>query len=284
MRRSIGALFVCLTTFASAQAADVFDRQTTKDLQKYLEAATPVAQFTLNDSAKVRTLGPTISNPCILVKTDDGNYTKALVGWGLRKGPDKPTPVLLIERFVTYRGDRPDLTAAAGKDVMLFPGFGFNFDIGQVVPAGQGADVEFTAEQTLKPVGTSTLVLLSGTMLPPPEKTAKHDPAAQEGVVPEDFAGSWRVDADGRWKGEWELKVTDNDRITGTFVSDESQNRYEISGQFGATPHNIKLDVFLANTQMQVDGFLWTKDKSQLAGTITLTGRKFGFHAVRVKE
>jgi hypothetical protein len=27
---------------------------------------------------------------------------------------------------------------------------------------------------------------------------------------------------------------------------------------------------------------LWTKDKSQMAGTVTMTGRKFGFVATRV--
>ena len=79
-----------------------------------------------------------------------------------------------------------------------------------------------------------------------------------------------------------ELAVGESGRITGTFVSDDSQNRYEITGQPTATPHQLRLDVFLANTQMQVDAYLWTKDKSQLAGTVALTGRKFGFHAVRI--
>lgn len=267
----------------SAFAADVFDRHIAKDLKRALEQPA-VKELSLNDSAKLKRLAASVSSPCIVMKTDEGNYTKALIGWGLRKGADKPTPVLLIERFVTYRGDRPELTSATGHDVMLFPGFGFNFDIGQVVPAGQGADLEFTPEQSVKAVGDAAMVALNGSILPAPEKTEKHDPAANEAVVPQDFAGTWKVDVDGRWKGEWELTVSENGKVTGVFVTDELQNRYDITGQFGSTPHNLRVEVFLANTQMQVDGYLWTKDKSQLAGTVTMTNRKFGFHAVRAKE
>ena len=78
------------------------------------------------------------------------------------------------------------------------------------------------------------------------------------------------------------MKVTEGGRATGSFTSDESKNAYEVSGQTGGTPHNLKLEVFLANTQLSVDGYLWTKDKSQMAGTVTMTGRKFGFVATRV--
>ncbi|HET6426476.1 MAG TPA: hypothetical protein VFG20_22475, partial [Planctomycetaceae bacterium] len=261
-------------------AADVFDRHIAKDLKRALEQP-PVKELSLNDSAKLKRLAASVSSPCIVVKTDDGNYSKALIGWGLRKGGEKPTPVLLIERFVTYRGDRTELTSAAGKDVMLFPGFGFNFDIGQVVPAGQGADIEFTPEQAVKSVGDAVMIALNGSILPAAEKSDKHDPAANEAVVPLDFAGTWKVDVDGRWKGEWDLTVGENGKVTGVFVSDELQNRYDILGQFGSAPNNLRVEILLANAQMQVDGYLWTKDKSQIAGTVTMTNRKFGFHAVR---
>ncbi len=275
------SLLILATT--SLFAADVFDRHVSKDLKRALEQP-PLKELSLNDSAKLKRLAASVSSPCIIVKTDEGNYAKSLIGWGLRKGADKPVPVLLIERFVTYRGDRSDLTSAAGKDVMLFPGFGFNFDIGQVVPAGQGADIEFTTEQAVKSVGDAVMVALNGSILSPPDKTEKYDPTANEAVTAQDFAGAWRVDVDGRWKGEWDLTVTENGKITGVFVSDELQNRYDITGQLGSSPHNLKVEVFLANAQMQVDGYLWTKDKSQIAGTVMMTNRKFGFHAVRVKE
>ncbi|OYW14932.1 MAG: hypothetical protein B7Z55_15380 [Planctomycetales bacterium 12-60-4] len=151
-----------------------------------------------------------------------------------------------------------------------------------MVPVGQGADVEFTAEGAFKPVGEAVMTPISGSMLPPPDPAAKHDPSASENVVPADFAGVWKIDADGRWKGEWELTVDEADRVSGTFISEELQNRYEMLGQIGQSPHQLKLTITLANTQMVVDGYLWTKDKSTMAGTINLVGRKFGFVAHRV--
>lgn len=263
--------------------ADIFERQTASAVKQFLEKGDAVAEITLESSARLKPLSSTVSSPCLLVKTDEQNYAKVLVSWGLRKGAAKPTPVLLIERFATYRQDRQDLTAANGKDVMLFPGFSFNLDIGQVVPKGQGADIEFTDDAILKTVGDARMVPLNGSQLTS-DPTKKADPAAHDGVLPEDFAGSWKVNADGRWTGEWRLKVNESGHVTGTFVSDESRNTYDLSGQMGSAAHNMKLDVFLANAQLAVDAYLWTKDKSMMAGTVTLSGRKFGFMATRATD
>lgn len=275
------SLLVGLT--APGRASDVFDRHQLVDLKRGFDQAEPVIRLTLQDVARIKSLAPNISSPCIVVKTHDGNIAKALVGWGLRKRGEVKTPVVVLERFVTYRIDRPELTTAAGKDVMLFPGFGFSFDIGQVVPVDQGADLALTADGALEAVGDAKLVPLNGsqlTVMP----GARPDPLDHDGVLPRDFAGRWRVDADGRWKGEWELTIDDAERLAGTFVSDELQNRYEILGQLGGVPHLAKFTITLANAQMQVDAYLWTKDKSRMAGTITMVGRKFGFAAERLPE
>lgn len=277
---------VLLGICGSVTAADVFERHGAQLVKKLVEEGQAARQVTMNDAAKIRPLAPTIGSPCLVAKTDDGSYSKLLAGWGLKKGKgsEKPTPVLLIERYVTYRGDRLDLTSATGKDVMLFPGFGFNLDIGQVVPEGQGADILFTADGELVAADNAKLVILNGSQLPPADKTGRKDPNDHEGVLAEDFTGTWKLNADGRWLGEVTLKVAENGKATGSFTSDESKNAYDITGQTGAAPHNLKLDVFLANTQLSMDAYLWTKDKSQMAGTVTMTGRKFGFVATRVVE
>lgn len=278
------ALLVVLLASSITVGADLFDRQAASAVKQFIEKGKAVPEITIDESARLKPLSATLTTPCLLIKTDEGNYAKALVSWGLRKGPKKPTPVLLIERYVTYRQDRLDLTAATGKDVMLFPGFGFNFDIGQVVPKGQGEDIEFTEESALKSVGEAKIVAFDASQLPPTDTNKRHDPSDHEGVEPEDFTGTWKVDTDGRWTGEWQLKVNSAGRATGTFVSDESRNSYELSGQVAAVPNHLKLDVFLANTQMAVETYLWTKDKSKMAGTVTLSGRKFGFVATRVAD
>lgn len=264
--------------------ADVFDRQTASAVKQFIENGDAVREFGLESSAKLKPLSSAVGSPCLLIKTDEGNYAKVLVSWGLRKSAAKPIPILLIERFVTYRQDRPDLTAANGKDVMLFPGFGFNLDIGQVVPKGQGADIEFTEDSVLKSIGEARMIPLSGNQIPMADLTKKHDPSAHEGIVPDDFSSTWKVNADGRWLGEWQLTVSEGGHAKGVFISDESRNSYELSGQIGGAPNNLKMDVFLANTQMAVDAYLWTKDKSMMAGTVSLSGRKFGFVATRVSD
>jgi len=268
----------------TVEGADVFERHDAKLVKNLAEQGEALKLVTMADAAKLKPLAPTIGTPCFVVRTDEGGYSKVLAAWGLKKGKEseKPMPVLLIERYVTYRGDRIDLTSATGKDVMLFPGFGFNLDIGQVVPEGQGADLIFTADGELVPGERAKLVALNGSQLPPADKTARRDPNDHEGVVAEDFSGTWKLNADGRWLGELDLKVTDIGKATGSFTSEESKNSYDITGQTGSTPHNLKLEVFLANTQLSMDGYLWTKDKSQMAGTVTMTGRKFGFVATRV--
>lgn len=284
MPRLATACLLWISLSTAAFSADVFERHAAPLVKKLADEGTATKELAMADAAKLKPLSANIGSPCLILKTDGGNYTKALVSWGLKKGKgtDKPTQLLLIERYVSYRSERLDLTSAIGKDVMLFPGFGFDFDIGQVVPAGQGADIEFTAEAALVCATEAKLVVLNGSQLPPAEKTAKHDPSDHEGVVARDFTGTWKMNADGRWLGELDLKVNEAGRATGSFTSDESKNAYELSGQTGSTPHNLKLEVFLANTQLSVDGYLWTKDKSQMAGTVTMTGRKFGFVASRV--
>jgi hypothetical protein len=192
--------------------------------------------------------------------------------------------VLFIERYVTYDNDRPDLALASGKSVMLFPGFHFNFEIGQVVPAGQGGDVAFADDKKLRPVGAVQMFGLNGSVLPAAAPGEKHDPTAHEGVLPQDFSGVWQIDADGRWTGQWNLTVQDDGAVQGSYTSDESKSVYPVRGQVTGLPHRMTLDVELANTTQSFEAFLWTKDKSTMAGITMLAQRKFGFHARRLKE
>lgn len=288
MRRA--AMIVCLAwgcvAFAGGgplRAADLFDRHTFAVVRQATEKEAAIPQISLADAAKLKPLSASLSSPCLLIKTDEGNYTKALVSWGYRKGPEKPIPVLLIERFVTYRADRPDLTAASGKDVILFAGFQFNFDIGQVVPAGQGADVAFDGESVLKPLDGVKLTALRGSALPADPKAARSN-AASDQVAATDFAGTWKVNADGRWNGEWTIEVDEDGRASGKYLSDESKSSYDIAGLSGNAPHMMKLEIFLPAAQISADAYLWTTNRNYMAGTVSVSGRKFGFFAERVVD
>lgn len=274
------ALFGAAT--ASRVQADPFDDHTAYWLRQGIEAIQPREQLEMRDALSLDLIGKRILSPCIVVKTDEDNLTKALVTWGFRKHGDQQIPVVMIERYVTYRGDRPNLTTATGRDVMLFPGFQFNFDIGQVVPEGLGGDIACGDMGLLKPVGMAQLFGLNGPATPAPEPGSIPDPDSHEGVIPTDFAGAWDVHIDGRWDGRWELNV-DERQIFGKFLSKETASVYEVNGKVAGLPHNARLNIELANAAQTVDAYLWTKDKSAMAGTVTMNDRKLGFFALRIK-
>lgn len=277
-------LTLVVSALANPVAADVFDDHTAYWLRRATAEAEPLKSLSMRDALAVKPIGRGIGSPCIVVHTDDDNWTKALVTWGFRKGNDgSRVPVVLIERFVNYRGDRQTLTTAAGKDVMLFPGFGFNFDIGQVVPAGQGEDILCVDDGVLKPAEKAEFFVLDGPAIPEPDPSERPDPTSHTGVIPTDFAGSWKVRIDGRWEGVWELDVEER-RVFGRFLSDETKSVYEISGKIAALPHNAKLNIDLANASQSIDAFLWTKDKSAMAGVMVMADRKLGFYATRIKS
>ncbi len=262
-------------------AADVFDKHTSDVLQKAVQKQQPLKQLSMDVAGRLKTLSPKMSAPCIVMKTNDGGWAKAMIGWGFRKGTDKPIPVLVLERFVTYRSDRTSVTTAAGREVMLFAGFSFDLDIGQVVPEGQGGDVRLDATGVIHAIDKSEIYTLDGSQLTEDPDDVEPDPNDHEGVLPRDFGGSWTVDVDGRWKGELDLVIDDAGRASGTYRSDESQSVYDVTGRVSGLPHRIRLNLQLDNATQTFDAYLWTKDKSALAGTATLAERTFGFYALR---
>ncbi len=283
VRRLAVGTTLLLGLSAPVDAADAFDRHTSEYLQQVAAQAKPLPRLTMDAAANLKTLAPKIGSPCIVVRTNEGNWTKALLGWGFRKGPDKPIPVLVIERFVTYRSDRTNSTTASGKDIMVFAGFSFDFDIGQVVPAEYGGDIRLDEAGVLLPLPKAELFGMDGSQLPPSEMEAL-DPNDHDGVLPRDFSGTWKVNVDGRWKGELELLMDDAGKATGTYRSDESKSSYEVTGRVSGAPHRLRLQVQLDNATQTFDAYLWTTDKSAMAGTANLAERTFGFKAARIVE
>lgn len=275
---------VCLVVLGSslASAGDLFDQHSLAELKLATKESPALTELSSATAAKWQPLSAKIGSPCLIVQTNDGHWSKALLSWGQRKvkGRENPMPVLVLERFVTYRGDREGQTTTNGKEVMLFAGHSFSFDIGQVVPSGSGADIEFTEAGIVKPVGDAKLFGLNGSRLPAAD-AAKPNPNDHEGVLPRDFAGTWKVSIDGRWTGVWEINVDEQRTVLGKFVSDDTKSRYDLYGKVSNVPHQARLEIDLANSQISVDALLFTTDKSTMGGTATLAGRKFAFVATR---
>jgi hypothetical protein len=223
----------------------------------------------------------------LMAATDQGNLARLLVAPALRRVPGsdrEPVPVLVVERFDTF--DAADLATrrARGRDLILFDGFQLDLDSGQVVPDEQGGDVQFRARGENGPrlAALSKAKLYTLSKLPPLETAGQGRPAPGRSVLAGDFAGRYRLFANGQWSGTLDLKVDDGGRVSGRFRSDSSGTAYPVSGQVAAEiPHKVSFRVQYPRTQQDFEGFLWTEGKGAMAGTLSMLDRAYGFFAIR---
>jgi hypothetical protein len=281
---SLLLFLVSLHFVGSSIQADVFDRHTSDYLRKVADDSDGLTEISLTDLHKLQPLSKTETTPVAVFKTSEGNWTKAAVTWAFRRTDDGLLPILTIERFVTYRNDFSDVAKAAGDNIMLFEGFAYDFDIGQVVPAEQGGDIKFTGNKSIETLNGTKLWGLDGSQLPDEKDGEAPDPTDHAGVLPTDFGGIWKVSIDGRWSGTMRLKIDKGRMLAGTFISDDTKSTYEVFGRVASPPQHARLTIQLENAQQDVECYLWTTDKSAMAGTSSLAGQTFGFYATREKE
>jgi hypothetical protein len=229
----------------------------------------------------------------LVVTTDQGNPARLLVSPAFRKAPARrdeaepaaaPVPVLVFERFDTFESGNLGTRLAHGKELILFDGFQLDLDSGQVVPPGQGGDLQFRVEEGKGPrlyaVGGARLYSLTKPL--PGVKNAVSRPTIGRGVLPSDFRGRYHLYANGQWSGLLELKVDGAGMVSGRFRSDLNGTAYPVTGKVSAeVPHRISFTVKYPRTEQEFEGLLWTEGKGALAGTLTMLGRVYGFFAVR---
>src|SRR5205807_620722 len=105
-------------------------------------------------------------------------------------------------------------------------------------------------------------------------------PSPGRTVIPADFAGRFRLFADGRWTGLLELQVASDRQVTGRFRSEANGTSYPVTGQVSAeTPHKLVFTVKFPRSAQAYEAYLWTEGKTALAGTFTMLDRTFGFFA-----
>ncbi len=219
----------------------------------------------------------------LIVKTDQGNWAKMELDWGYRLGPKGLLRVLMLVRFQTYRAGQPQQVLARGSQRMLFSGFEFDLDLGQVVPAGLGGDVRFTSQGRLEPAAGAVLYPWQQSALPPANPD-QYDPLDHPEVRVRDFQGTWLLDADGRRRGRLELTVDQRGSVQGRFVSQQTGTAFEAIGKVqAATPHRLRLLIKFANSEQMFDLYLWTAGKQTMAGTTELQGQRYGVVARRIK-
>lgn len=280
--------------FFSFVHADSFDQYTNQILVKVPTAVgvQKIKKLTPELMVEHSRALPAISGTFLVVKTNDGKLSKLLVQAAQQKiksdGDEvKTVPILLIERFVTYREGEERTIDAQGRMVRLFGGFHFDLDMGQVVPTSLGGDLKLVVkgdESYVEPVGKAEIYLVTKHLK---EATPKKQTRPQVGEAFEAryFNGSYKLYDDGRRSGTLHLKVGDKNEVSGFYYSGKDGQKYEVAGKVGTNPnHSIQFRIMFPKSVQFYQGLMFTGDGAAIVGTSRLQERETGFYAVRADE
>jgi hypothetical protein len=287
-----------LALIPSIALADDFDRLEGRTLAAIPEGTGAEARdgLTLTDLLALPNVLDGVRSPVVVVETDQGNPSRVLLAPGFWSPPpregddpeDRPEPVaiLILERFATFEGGggaAPD-RLAQGRNVVLFDGFRFDLDSGQVVPEGQGGDLAFVRDEAdgearLEAVGGASLFVLTG----PPAFAgpAPGVPSPGRSIEPTDYAGRFRLFADGSQTGTLDLAV-DGRAVTGRLRSDQTGTSYEVVGEVEAgTDPPVRFSIQFPRSRQEYQARLFSEGKAAMAGTVLILDRERPFYALR---
>ena len=163
LQRYAGLGLILLGLAPTMAHADAFDHYFNKILAKIPESknAEKVAKLTPELMVQNNRALPGITAAFVVVKTNDNNYAKMLIHPARQKtSQGQSVPIILIERYVTFREGEERAIQASGKNVRLFGEFRFSLDIGQVVPVNVPADLRVGLENDepfLEPIGKAEI-------------------------------------------------------------------------------------------------------------------------------
>ena len=286
------AATAALAILTATAAADDFERLEGRLLESIADRpeAEARARLSLGDFAALPNVLEGVRSPVLIVRTDRGNPCRLIAAPGFRPSPTDsggldvdPSPILILERFATFDaggGNAPD-RLATGAGVLLFDGFRYDLDTGQVVPEGQGGDLVFRVDDAegprLEPIDGARLFTLDE-----PPSFAEHPKGPSPGpVAPADYAGRFQLIADGTLSGMLDLAIDGRD-VTGRFRSDDSGRSFEVRGAVVAEPEpSIRFAILFPRTRHEFDGRLFSEGKRAMAGTVVMTDRERAFYAIR---
>jgi hypothetical protein len=189
-----------------------------------------------------------------------------------------------LDRFEAIDASDRVSRKARGRDVVLFDGFEFDLDSGQVVPAGFGGDIAYSSRGADGPelvaVGQNSLYPIDKPLqIPGPEPGhASAGPA----VIPTDFNGRYTLLSNGQMSGTLEISVAADGAVTGAFRSDRNGSVYPVAGKVGADlSRRIEFEIRFPRTRQTFEGLLWTEEKNVFAGTVQILEHPYSFVAVR---
>jgi hypothetical protein len=269
--------------------ADAFDRYTNTVLSQVAGAAgvVPITKFTPELALQQHLYVSNNDGILLIVKTNDGLYSKMLVKFARQRFGERTVPIALLERVTTYKPGQERVLQAFAPVVQLYEGFHFNLGLAQVVPAGLAADLLFSAPGTegqIEPLGKAALYLLTKPLpgAEPAKPTTR--PTLSDAFDPSAISGTYRLFDDGRRTARLTLRVTADGVVAGEYVSEQTGRQYEVSGKILGAKHQVQFTVKFPQVEQTFVGFAFTRDAGALAGTTTMQGREFGFYATRVDD
>ena len=274
---------------ASVQA-DVFDRHTNTILNQAIQAnqLSPVSSLSAEQINNAPRLVPGSNAALIVVRTQNGLLAKLLVQYAQQKLNDQLIPILLVERFTTYRAGTERSVVAEGRNLHLYPGFVLHLEIGQIVPAHVQGDLSFRTYpdkgELVEALGRARIYLVTKS-LPGTEVKKSARPAPDENYRLEFFNGSFRLYDDGRRTGILRLQVDVEGNLSGDFHSDATGNKYPVSGKVGPNPrHAVQFTIKFPQSVQHFNGYMFTRGGQAICGSSKFQDREAGFYAVRTDE
>lgn len=287
MIRLPGALVALLILPALARA-DAFDHYTNPILAKAIRSKTvePIKQVTPALMIQHSRALPQTTAAFVVVKTNGDRLAKLLLMPAGQKTEGGAVPIVLVERYVTFREGDERTVQASGQNVRLFDGFHLDLDVGQVVPAKLGGDLRVVVkggEAVLEPVGKAEMYLVTKHL---PEANAQRiaRPTVGEKFEPRFFNGVYHLHDDGRRSGKLHLKVADNGDVDGYYYSDKDGQKYEVAGKVGNPSHAIQFVITFPRTIQHFRGLMFTGNGEAITGASRLQERETGFYAVRLGD
>ena len=288
MRSFLASTFALLLLVVGVRA-DSFDHYFNDHLVKLTTAAeaSKVKELTPIVMVEHSRALPGLTATFLVVKTNEDRMCKLLLHTARQKVKENESvPILLIERYVTYREGEERTIYAQGQNVRLFDGFRFNLDVGQVVPANVSADLRFVVDGDkvyLEPQGKAEMFLVTKHLAEAsPKKLAKLEIGAA--FEPRYFEGIYKIYDDGRRSGNLHLNVTPEGSVSGAYYSDKDGQKYEVEGKVGQPNHSIHFRVTFPRTMQYFQGWMFTGDGKAITGTSKLQERETGFYAVRIEK
>jgi len=282
-------LILNLWALAGQASADAFDNYTNSVLAKVPEAkgVQNIPKLTTAMMVEHSRVLPGVPGTFLVVVTQEGRMSKLLVQPARQRvGADQSIPILLIERFATFREGEERSIHSEGKMIRVFPDFHFDLDMGQVVPAKLGGDLHFVDKgpgSYVEVLGKARMYLVTQHLVEAgPKKLTR--PAVGTKFEPHFFDGEYKLYDDGRRSGRLEIHVAENLEVSGFYYSDKDGRKYAVSGKVGNPTHAIRFRITFPQTAQSFEGFMFTGDGRAIAGSSRLQERETGFYAVRLEK